>query len=152
VQMKPAIQKNWDYKVEASVSIESSLHILLRFMMNGELTSYDAANFFDENLSSSIPGTVLCSTISPETQKFKRLRSHWDYQDDDWSIKRKMPLGRAQSGPQIIQSSATSSRSFLQADHGISIREQLVHIGQFTHGSEETSSETSDSVNSMPEL
>jgi len=159
VQMKPPTKEIWDYKVEASVSTQSyvsNFHILVRFMINGELTINDdhEVNFSDEYPSSSTSGTSLCSTISPETSKFKKLRSHWDYQDDNLSTSRRMRLERAQSGPVIIQSSATSSRSFSQAEHGLSIREQLqlIHINQSTHGSEETSGEGSESVYSLPAI
>jgi len=149
-----------------SKDAENGLHILLRFMMNVEGKSYsDFSHFSSENRTSS--SRSYCSTISPETQKVKRLQSQWDLQDDDWSsvflppsqctsaksnekFTRKMSLDRAQSHPVITQSSTTSSQSISEAEYEISSTEQLLHIHQpCTIGTEEISTPVGDSVNSM---
>jgi len=172
IQIKPPTSSLWSLELSVRVNTKRDLHILLRFMTNVEEKSYDGdfSNLFSENSISGSQSDRIshCSTISPETKKLKRLQSQWGWDDDNWSTvlctprtcalvrsnektKTKISLDRAQSNPVIDQISGTSSPSFSQAEHGISIREQLSHINQrCTSETEESSTQIDDSVYSMP--
>jgi len=172
--MKPPINSFWSHELLASANTEKNLHILLKFTMNPKEKSFDddLTNFFIESYSSNHGSYSVfeCSTISPETAKVKRRRAQCDWQGDDLSaefstpqctletkyipetskqteITRQMSLDRAPSGPVQIQSSATSSRSSSQVEHGFSIREQLSHKSQlYTKEAKRSSPTKKDSI------
>jgi len=160
----------WSRELAESSDTEKGLHILLRFMINVEEKSYDGdfSYSFTENSKSTSKSNQVsqCSTISPETEKVKRLQSQLKEEDDDWSstlciplqsasvrssviIRREMPLDCAQSYPILSQSSATSITSFSQTVQGIS--EQLLHKSQHcANGPKKSSTLTCDSGESYP--
>jgi len=83
IQMKPPTTTFWSPELSHSDDTEKGLHFLLRFMMNVEEDSCDGDfNYFcSENSTSKSKSEKVshCSTISPETQKVKKLQSHeWE--------------------------------------------------------------------------
>jgi len=82
IQMKPPTTNFWSPELLESDDTETGLQFLLKFMVNVEENSCDSDfNYFcsDNSTSKSNSDKVShCSTISPETEKVKRLQSQWE--------------------------------------------------------------------------
>jgi len=147
--MKPPTNCFWSRELAESSDTEKGSNILLRFMINVEDSSYDSdfSQFFTENstTTSKSKRVSYCSTISPETEKVKRLQSQLKEEDDDWSsvlciplkcasgrrsdiIRSEMPLDCRKLYPILSESTTTSITSSSQAEQGIS--EQLLDKSQ----------------------
>jgi len=167
IQMKPPTTFFWSPELLKSDDTEKGLYFLLRFMMTVEENSCDNEfNYFcsDNSTSKSKSDNLShCSTISPVTEKVKRLKSQSDLVTDDGSsvlytprqcasvrsseiIKREMTLDLSLSYPILAQSSATSIRPMRQAELGNLIKEQLLDISQLcANRLTESSTQTGDS-------
>jgi len=164
IQMKPPTTCFWSPELLESDDTEKGLHFLLRFMMTVEENSCDDDfNYFcsDNSTSKSKSDNLShCSTISPVTEKVKRLKSQSDLETDDGSsvlytpcasvrsfeiIKRETSLDLSLSCPILAQSSATSILPMRQAELGNLIKKQLLDISQLcANGLTESSTQTGD--------
>jgi len=77
IQIKPQINSFWSHQLPASAETGKGLHIMLRFLTHIEEKSYDGevSQFFSDTSTSKSKsgGASYCSTISPETEKVKRM-------------------------------------------------------------------------------
>jgi len=167
IQMKPPTTCFWSPELLESDDTEKGLHFLLRFVMTVEENSCDDDfNYFcsDNSTSKSKSDKVShCSTISPDTEKVKRLQSQSDVETDDGStvlctprqyasvrrseiFNREMSLDRPLSHPVIAQSSATSMLPLRLAELGNLPKEQLLDTSPLcANGLTESSTQTDDS-------
>jgi len=84
IQMKPLTTSFWIPELSKSDDTQKGLHFLLRFMMSDE-NSGDGGDgdlhYFSSQKSTSKSRSdkvSYCSTISPETEKVKRLQSQYE--------------------------------------------------------------------------
>jgi len=80
IQMKPLTTSFWCPELSESDGTQNGLYFLLRFLMNAEENSsdYDFHCFSSANSTSKSKSSKISSTISPDTEKVKRLQSQWE--------------------------------------------------------------------------
>jgi len=81
IQMKPLTTSFWIPELSESDDTQKGLHFLLRFMMSDENSGDGDLHYFSSQKSTSKSKSdkvSYCSTISPETEKVKRLQSQYE--------------------------------------------------------------------------